>query len=254
MKRLAFVAGVPEKIRGWASDQIARRGETDQVAVRIRRLVEYDLMSRHWGQLALLSQRHAMFDLLEFSIRAVTAPSYWHLISKERGSTVTRVTVSIRKAAQKLARLMSDNRELLDYWLTYDIDTATLLRDAALQTREPLVNALYPTEVETFLQTFVPKIEDAGLARYFPDIATVLTTLALRVGQIVDNEETLLRPRGAQARGADRTYTVRVLSQYMQRATSARRNPLIAAVVNVVYDDPDARLDKDQIKDLIGDL
>jgi hypothetical protein len=243
---------VPATVVAWATNQIRRcGGQSDAIsqaiATRITNLVTYPDMKRAWVAIVELEKSHTAFSAVEFSIKAVEAPSFWNQVGKERRSTVSTITEQIAENAEKIASLLEKHRSLLKYWVGDGIDTANVLRTAALGSGDPTVNSIYPDEVQEY-------IDDAALGRYFPNMVEVMRAFSMTIRQIVEKEELSLRPTKPQDKNASRTYSIKVLSSYLLVTTQSPNRAIVAATINSVFDDPDSPVDENLVAKLTEEI
>lgn len=238
------LTSLPHKVKIWAEDQLRLRpskGDAtgQEIRGRIERLTSWESNRICWKTIDLMETRFPSFSALEVAYRAVAAPSNWNTVSKARQSDMATKLAQISGAAEKLASLLSANRNEIRCWVGADIETAALLRRAAANGSEPLVAALYEIDVETALRNSNSLSIDADLDQYFPRLHEFIGQLASSLHMAAETEELLLRPTKPGDTNASRTYTIRVLSHYFRTTTKKPAHSVVAALVSSVLDDED---------------
>lgn len=240
MKPIKLLPSLPPKVRDWAENLLRRpvpsRPSDLEIRNRIERLATWPDLSDCWAKLGTLETKYPQFNALEVAYRAVGAPSHWKTINKARRSEVERDLSKISKAANKLAGLLSEHRDNLRYWVGSDLDTAALLRNAAEASSEPLVVALYETEVETTLRNNIHLQIDHDLDTYFPRLHEFVYEISKSLKLADETEELLLRPTRSGDSNARRTYTIRVLSHYFLTTTLEPHHKEVATIAYVIFE------------------
>lgn len=235
------IKGVPADTHAWLLSQLrhasmVRRGTLktqvpSDLEDTLRSLLS-SVPAATWSRLTALEAKHKSFVVRELVAAVARAEPEFPFLPRGQPSKAAAIAAQIEGHCLDAAKLMRDNRRLLEERAPDLFNTIKLLEEAAQLTLTNLEKPIFDSEVRELLERQQQALQEQNIERYVPEPPSLFEALA-HVATRPAVAKSRLIPRKVNQATAPRTRAVLVASEYFKRTTGQPHHRLVADLVNV---------------------